>query len=141
VNQQVSPRPDTPSALILVAEDHTDSREALQALLEAHGYAVTIAVNGREAIERAQSARPDLILMDIMMPEIDGLSATRELRGRPELDAIPIIAVTAMEGGRERALEAGCDDHITKPIDLASLFQKVRWWVEHRRGAGSRGVG
>jgi CheY-like chemotaxis protein len=117
-----------------VAEDHTDSRDALQALLEAHGYTVTIAIDGRQAIERAESMRPDLILMDIMMPVIDGLAATRELRSRPELDAIPIIALTAMEGGRDRALEAGCDDYITKPIDLPSLFQKVRWWVEHRRG-------
>ena len=80
VDQQENSRSETPSARILVAEDHTDSRDALQALLEAHGYVVTIAVDGREAIERAQSVRPDLILMDIMMPVVDGLSATRELR-------------------------------------------------------------
>jgi two-component system, cell cycle response regulator DivK len=141
VDQQVNSRSEPRSARILVAEDHTDSRDALQALLEAHGYAVTIAIDGREAIERAQSVHPDLILMDIMMPVVDGLAATRELRTRPELDATPIIALTAMEGGRERALDAGCDDHITKPIDLSSLFQKVRWWVEHRRGAGSGGAG
>jgi two-component system, cell cycle response regulator DivK len=141
VTQQGNSGTEKRSARILVAEDHRDSRDALQALLEAHGYDVAIAVDGREAIDQAQSVRPDLILMDIMMPVIDGLSATRELRGRPELDAVPIIAVTAMEGGRERAMEAGCDDHIAKPIDLPSLFQKVRWWVEHRRGAGSRVVG
>ena len=139
MDQQVNSRSDTASARILVAEDHTDSRDALQALLEAYGYVVTIAIDGREAIERAQSVRPDLILMDIMMPVVDGLSATRELRGKPELDSIPIIALTAMEGGRERALEAGCDDHISKPIDLSSLFQKVRWWVKHRRVARSGG--
>ena len=136
MDQQANTTPETNSARILVAEDHTDSRDALQALLEAHGYTVTIATDGREAVERAQSVRPDLILMDIMMPVVDGLTATRQLRGQRELDRVPIIALTAMEGGREQALAAGCDDHITKPIDLSSLFQKVRWWVEHRRVGG-----
>ena len=134
MDQPSNTREGTNPARILVAEDHTDSRDALQALLEAHGYLVTIATDGREAIERAQSVRPDLILMDIMMPVVDGLTATRQLRSQRDLDGVPIIALTAMDGGREQALAAGCDDHITKPIDLTSLFQKVRWWVEHRRG-------
>jgi two-component system cell cycle response regulator DivK len=134
VNDQANSTTEGSSARILLAEDHTDSRDALQALLEAHGYSVFVAMDGRQAIERAESSRPDLILMDVMMPIVDGLAATRHLRGERSFDGVPIVALTAMEGARERAAEAGCDDYITKPIDLPAFFQKVRWWVEHRRG-------
>jgi CheY-like chemotaxis protein len=122
-----------PARRILVAEDHSDSRDALQALLESQGYEVYVAVNGEDAVQRAEHQAPDLILMDIMMPVMDGLVATRKLRDQSAFDDVPIVALSAMEGGRESALQAGCDDFLPKPIDLRALFQKVRWWVEHPR--------
>lgn len=124
---------DTAGASILVAEDHPDSRDALTALLEAVGYRVYFATDGREAVARAREVRPDLVLMDIMMPVMDGLQATRTLRGDPEFDRVPILALTAMEGARERASDAGCDDFITKPIEVAVFFEKVRTWLERGR--------
>lgn len=116
-----------------MAEDNRDSRDALSALLEAVGYIVHVAVDGREAVARATAVRPDLILMDIMMPVMDGLEATRSLRGRPEFDRTPVLALTAMEGARERAMEAGCDDFVTKPIDVTVFFSKVKTWLEKGR--------
>jgi two-component system cell cycle response regulator DivK len=126
---------DTGGASILVAEDHPDSRDALSALLEAVGYHVHVAIDGRDAVQRALELRPDLVLMDIMMPVMDGLEATRSLRSHPEFDHTPILALTAMEGARERALAAGCDDFVTKPIDVQLFFSKVRGWLEQGRGA------
>ena len=115
---------------MLVAEDHLDSRDALRALLEAFGYHVIVAMNGRQAIDLAVAHRPDLILMDIMMPELDGFEATRELRSHPELAATPIIAVTAMEGAQKLAMQAGADDYIRKPIDIRGLIAKVHNWIQ-----------
>ena len=92
----------TPPATILLAEDHLDSREALCALLEAFGFTVVPAVNGAEAVRLARQNTPDLILMDIMMPEVDGFEATRRLRDFPETRDVPIITLTAMEGSRGR---------------------------------------
>lgn len=116
-------------ASILIAEDHSDSRDALQALLEAMGYRVTTATNGADAVERAAAAEPDLILMDVMMPLVDGLEATRRLRADARFTRVPILALTAMEGAREQVFEAGCDDLISKPIDITTLFQKVQSWL------------
>jgi two-component system, cell cycle response regulator DivK len=116
-------------ATILVAEDHLDSRDALRALLEAFGYVVIEAVNGREAVRLALTERPDLILMDIMMPELDGFEATRELRRHVEMSATPIIAVTAMEGAHQLAMQAGADDYVRKPVDIRRLVAKVHDWL------------
>lgn len=116
-------------ATILLAEDHLDSREALRALLEAFGFDVIAAVNGAEAIQLARSNPPDLILMDIMMPEVDGFEATRQLRDCPETRDVPIITLTAMEGARTRAMEAGADDFLAKPINSGQLLDKVRSWL------------
>lgn len=133
---QVSSRIDpalmrgTTSATILVAEDHLDSRDALRALLEAFGYEVLEAVNGREAVELALRAQPDLILMDIMMPELDGFEATRELRRHSETVGTPIIAVTAMEGAHQLAILAGANDYVRKPVDIRGLVAKVHNWLE-----------
>lgn len=124
---------NTPS--ILIAEDHPDSRDALCALLEAMGYQVHVAADGREAVERAIDVRPDLILMDMMMPNMDGLEATRVLRATPGFGSTPIIALTAMEGARDRALNAGCSDYISKPVDVASFFRRVDEWLERERPA------
>ncbi len=110
---------------ILVAEDHADSREAVRALLEAVGYRVRVAVNGREAIDSALADPPDLILMDIMMPEVDGLEATRALRQQKETRDVPIIAVTAMGASGEVSREAGCNGHVAKPIDVPRFLDAI----------------
>lgn len=115
---------------VLVAEDHLDSRDAMRALLEAFGYQVIVATNGREAVELATDKRPDLVLMDIMMPELDGFEATRELRKHPELKGMPIIAVTAMEGAHQLAIQAGANDFIRKPVDIRGLIAKVKDWIQ-----------
>lgn len=120
------PAPLSPTPRILIAEDHPDSRDALRALLEAFGYQTAVAVNGREAIEIALAEKPDLILMDIMMPELDGFEATRILRDHEQTRAIPIIAVTAMEGAHQLALQAGASDFLRKPIDTRILLDKIR---------------
>jgi CheY-like chemotaxis protein len=127
----VAARPD----VILVVEDHQDSRDALRALLEAFGYRVLEASNGREALEVASRHAPDLVLMDIMMPEVDGFEATRELRRKARFKALPIIAVTAMEGARETALKAGVNDFVRKPIDIRTLIAKVRHWLPGQQDA------
>ncbi len=125
----------TPSAghdstpCILVAEDHADSREALRALLEASGYEVHVAADGREAVAAALALQPDLILMDLMMPEMDGLEATRTLRGQDAFRQVPILALTALEGSQQRAIEAGCNDHLLKPMDVPTFLEKVETWL------------
>ncbi|MBR9990264.1 MAG: response regulator [Gemmatimonadetes bacterium] len=117
-------------ATILIAEDHLDSRDALKALLEAFGYHVLEAVNGRQAVEIAIAQDPDLILMDIMMPELDGFEATRQLRRNDATHAIPIIAVTAMEGAHQLAIQAGANDYVRKPVDIRRLVAKVHDWLQ-----------
>lgn len=118
------------SARILIVEDHLDSREALSALFNAFGYDVVEASNGREAIVRATADRPALILMDVMMPELDGFDAARAIRRIPGLENVPIIAVTAMEGANELAIQAGMSDYVRKPIDIHGLLAKVSAWLE-----------
>ena len=122
---------------ILVAEDHRDSREAIVALLEAVGYLVSVAENGREAVERATAELPDLVLMDVMMPEIDGFDATRRLRADERTRYLPIIAVTAMEGAREGVLAAGADDCIPKPVDTRLLLGRIRAVLERAAPGGA----
>ncbi len=122
--------PSVGAARILVAEDHLDSLDAIQTLLEAFGYSVLTAVNGREAVDLALEEHPDLILMDIMMPELDGFAATRLLRSREPTRTTPIIAVTAMEGARQLSLQAGADDFVAKPVNIRALLAKVREWLE-----------
>lgn len=114
---------------MLLAEDHFDSRDAMRALLEAHGYQVIEAANGREAVERAQQHRPDVILMDIMMPEMDGFEATRLLRRDDATRLVPIIAVTAMDGAQRLSIQAGANDYVAKPIDARALLGKIREWL------------
>jgi CheY-like chemotaxis protein len=123
--------------MILIAEDHDDSRDALRTLLEAVDYRVCLAANGQEAVESAMAHHPDLILMDIMMPGVDGLEATRTLRSTPGFQDIPILALTALEGAKEQVLAAGCDEYIAKPINVRALLAKVRTWMETGRPAGA----
>jgi CheY-like chemotaxis protein len=115
---------------VLIVEDHRDSREALKALFEAFGYIVAEATNGRDAILAAQEEQPHIILMDIMMPEMDGFDATRRIRAIPGFAKTPIIAVTAMEGARELALQAGMSDYVRKPVDIRGLLNKVSGLLE-----------
>lgn len=122
-------RASRPGTVILVAEDHHDSRDALKTLLEALGYEVVVATDGRQAVARALDRHPALILMDVMMPDMDGLDATRVLRREAGMRDVPIVALTALEGVRERVLEAGCDDYVTKPIDLPAFLQKLERWL------------
>lgn len=122
-------RRDGAAGRILVADDNEDCRMALRALLEALGYEVYEAVDGSEAVELSRRVQPNLVLMDIMMPEVDGLEATRRIRANGGLDDVCIVAVSAMEGARQPSLAAGCDDCILKPIDLGGLDDMVRGWL------------
>jgi len=112
---------------ILVAEDHLDNQQVIQQLLEQIGCDVCIAVNGREAVELFQSWQPDMILMDIRMPEMDGYQATRSIRELPGGDKLPIVALTAsvFEQDREQVLASGCDDLLRKPIETEGLFEII----------------
>lgn len=128
-----APRPP----LILVAEDHPDSRDALRSLLEVYGYRVATAVDGEQAVAKALAEQPDLVVMDIMMPRMDGFEATRALRAAPGFRQVPILALTAMEGAREQVLAAGCDEYLPKPIDVRTFLDRIRYWLESRRPAGA----
>lgn len=112
---------------LLLVEDNEMNRDMLGRRLQRRGYEVLIAVDGGEGITRAQSDHPDLILMDMSLPVLDGWEATRRLKAAADTRNIPIIALTAhaMSGDREKALEAGCDDYDTKPIELESLLGKI----------------
>jgi len=123
---------------ILVVEDQEMNRDMLSRRLERRGYQVAIAVDGAEGVEMARSEMPDLILMDMSLPVIDGWEATRRLKAAPETRSIPVIALTAhaMAGDREKALEAGCDDYDTKPIDFQNLLQKVEALLKKPEKAG-----
>jgi signal transduction histidine kinase/ActR/RegA family two-component response regulator len=114
--------------MILVVEDNEATLEVLQDYLEQYGYCVVVARNGSEALERVAQVHPHLILMDIQMPGMDGLEATRHIRAKPQCAAIPIIAMTAltMPGDRERCLEAGANDYMSKPISLKTLVSTVQ---------------
>lgn len=114
---------------ILIAEDHLDSREALRELLQAFGFEVVEAINGQQAVQAARHERPCLILMDVMMPVMDGFEAIRLIRQEPSMNGTPIIAVTAMDGARELALHAGANDYLGKPIDIRRLIGLVNGWL------------
>ena len=112
---------------ILLVEDNEMNRDMLSRRLQRRGYEVVIAVDGGQGVEMAQAEVPDLILMDMSLPVIDGWEATRKLKAAADTKAIPVIALTAhaMSGDRERALEAGCDDYDTKPIEISRLLAKI----------------
>ena len=113
---------------LLLVEDNEMNRDMLSRRLQRRGYEVIVAVDGEEGIKAAQSEAPDLILMDMSLPLVDGWEATRRLKAEPETKAIPIIAFTAhaMSGDREKAIEAGCDDYDTKPIEFSRLMGKIQ---------------
>jgi two-component system cell cycle response regulator DivK len=112
-----------PEMTVLVVEDFEDNRFMMRRLLEMSGYRVIEAINGKQAIDTALTARPDVILMDLSLPMLDGLAATRRIRELPELRLIPIVAVSAHNSAdfHSEALAAGCDEYVTKPIDFDHL--------------------
>ena len=112
---------------ILLVEDNELNRDMLSRRLERRGFQVLIAVDGAQGVAMAQSEAPDLVLMDMSLPLVDGWEATRRLKAAPETRAVPIIALTshAMVGDRDKAIEAGCDDYDTKPIELPRLLEKI----------------
>ncbi len=112
---------------ILIVEDNEDNRDMLSRRLERKGYAVLTACDGEAGLEAARRDTPDLILMDMSLPVIDGWEATRRLKAAEETRGIPVIALTAhaMEGDRRKALDAGCDDYDTKPVRFQELLAKI----------------
>ena len=113
---------------ILYVEDNEDNADILKRRLGRLGFEIVIATDGAEGVAMASEAKPDLILMDLSLPVMDGWEATGRIKAAPDTRHIPVIALTshAMTGERERALAAGCDDFDTKPVDLAHLLEKIR---------------
>ena len=112
---------------ILLVEDNEMNRDMLSRRLERKGFEVVIAVDGQAGVEMASSANPDLILMDLSLPVMDGWEATRRIKADAATQGIPVIALTAhaMSGDEQKAREAGCDDYDTKPVDLKRLLEKI----------------
>lgn len=115
---------------ILVVDDNEDCRLALRSFLEASGYVVAEAADGEEAVERARETDPDLILLDIMMPGVDGLEAARRIRRAADVDGTLIVAISAMEGAEKASRAAGCDACVTKPLDMAEFSSRVGRWLD-----------
>jgi two-component system cell cycle response regulator DivK len=112
---------------ILIVEDNEMNRDMLSRRLERRGFAIVMAVDGQQGVDMARSEKPDLILMDMSLPVMDGWTATQAIKADAELAGIPVIALTAhaMAGDREKAMGAGCDDYDTKPIELPRLLEKI----------------
>lgn len=121
---------------ILLVEDNEMNRDMLSRRLVRKGYDVALAVDGQQGVDMAASERPDLILMDLDLPIIDGWEATRRIKGAEATRKIPVIALTAhaMVGDRDTAMQAGCDDFDTKPVDFARLLSKIEAMLQ--RGSG-----
>ena len=121
------------NSTILYVEDNIDNRTLVRRILMAEGYNLLEAVNATEALEILNNTQPDLILMDINMPDMDGYSLTAQIKSTPGFESIPIIALTAnvMRGDRERSLEAGCDGYIQKPIDIDILSEQIERFLRN----------
>lgn len=117
-----------PISCVLIVEDHEANLHLMEAVLKGLGYQTLSATDGEEGVRLAREMLPDLILMDIQMPKMDGLAATRLIKSTPETCHIPVIAVTAhtMLSDRENALKAGCDDYIGKPVNMRLFREKIR---------------
>jgi CheY-like chemotaxis protein len=119
---------------ILIVEDNEENRDSLSRRLQRRGFDVSLAADGKVGVEMALAEKPDLILMDMNMPEVDGWEATRRIKAAPEGKNIAVIALTAhaMGGDRERALEAGCSEYHTKPIEFPKLMEQIETILQHR---------
>jgi two-component system cell cycle response regulator DivK len=123
---------------ILIVEDNELSRDVLSRRLRRKGFEVLVATDGQEGIAMAQRELPDLVLMDLSLPDLDGWEATRRLKKDATTQHIPVIALTAhaMSGDREKAIDAGCDEYDTKPIDLRRLLSKMVRFVDDPEASG-----
>lgn len=120
------------SKKVLIAEDYADTRSFMKFLIESYGYQALEASDGQEAVLTVQQERPDLVLMDLSMPVMNGLAATRVIRGFDGMSKLPIIAVTAYgESYYRQAIEAGCDDLINKPLDFSTLEPVLNQYLAH----------
>jgi two-component system cell cycle response regulator DivK len=119
---------------ILVVDDNQDNRELVVKLLKNKGYRMIEAIDGEDALQKAFTERPDLVLMDISIPKLDGYEVTRRLKSQEGLKDTPIIALTAhaMRGDMEKALNAGCEGYITKPINIRELPEQIRYYLKDR---------
>jgi CheY-like chemotaxis protein len=124
---------------ILYVEDHPAQRDIMAQMLELSGYEVAAACDGVDGVEQAHSWRPDLILMDLRMPRMDGFEAIKVLRSDPETADIPIIAISAWASAKhkERALDAGADEHFTKPVDLNRLLETINRYLNQPKSRSS----
>ncbi len=122
---------------ILYVEDNLENRVLVRRILMSENYAVLEAVNAADALNILKNARPDLILMDINMPDIDGYTLTARIKAMPGFERIPILALTAnvMRGDKEKTLEAGCDGYIQKPLDIDQLIREVERFLPRRTHA------
>ncbi len=121
---------------ILYVEDNSDNRSLVRRVLEAEGYQLMEAPNAEAALSLLDKGNPDLILMDINMPDMDGYTLTAKIRAMPAHTRVPIVAVTAnvMRGDREKSLEAGCDGYIQKPIDIDNLPHQIERFMRNTNG-------
>jgi two-component system cell cycle response regulator DivK len=119
---------------LLIVDDNQDSRELVVKIMKNKGYQIFEAVDGEDALEKAMAEKPDLILMDISIPKINGYEVTRRLKSQVDFKNIPIIALTAhaMKGDREKALEAGCEGYISKPINVHELPDQIKSYLKDR---------
>ena len=124
------------SATILYIEDNCDNRLLVRRVLEAEGYKVIEAEDGLAGMDFVQSETPDLVLMDINLPELDGYEVTKRLKQSPSMAEVPVIAMTAnvMKGDREKTIAAGCDGYIPKPIDIDSLPNQIAKFLRKKNG-------
>jgi CheY-like chemotaxis protein len=122
----------SPSPRILVVEDNDMNMQLVEYLLEEGGYTIVKATSGEEALSILDDGTPDLILMDIHLPGLDGLSVVRRIKGDPRTYGVPVLALTAhaMRGDRDRFLEAGCDGYISKPIDVKTFLASIEKYVK-----------
>lgn len=116
---------------ILIVEDNMDTYELERFILEKSGYETFLAVNGRDGVNAVRKQNPDLIIMDLSMPEMDGWTATSLIKKDEQISNIPVIVVTAhaLPSDRQRAMDAGCNEYVTKPMDLLDLVDTVNQWV------------
>jgi len=119
---------------VLIVEDNMDTFELVHFVLEKNNYETLLAVNGRDGVNAAIKQKPDLIIMDLAMPEMDGWTATNLIKKNSELKSIPLIVLTAhaLPGDRQRAMDAGCDEYITKPMDMGDLMESIEYWVNKK---------
>jgi len=119
---------------VLLVEDNEMNRDMLSRRLERKGFSVVFALDGQQAVSLAASENPDIILMDMSLPIMDGWEATRQIKSQQNLNKIPVIALTAhaMSGDREKALEAGCEEYDTKPVDFPRLVEKMNTLLDKK---------